>query len=162
VRVLSHNDIANGNILSNRDGQFALIDFEYVSATPPGYDIGNLLVFVLRTCLERNKIPTVDDFTAFHRGLVETYVEHARALGFTHDRDLVFEASALAFVNRLVRTPKAIRTLLRSKETPVGHKLILLQVMAGMLDALTGTGVQPEALSAAAAAPREAGAGRGS
>ncbi|CAH0474020.1 unnamed protein product [Peronospora belbahrii] len=39
--VLSHNDLQYGNIMKNEQGQAVLIDFEYTSYNPRGYDVGN-------------------------------------------------------------------------------------------------------------------------
>ncbi|EGZ11373.1 hypothetical protein PHYSODRAFT_352481 [Phytophthora sojae] len=39
--VLSHNDLQYGNIMKNDAGDAVLIDFEYTSYNPRGYDVGN-------------------------------------------------------------------------------------------------------------------------
>ncbi|KAG6583004.1 Choline/ethanolamine kinase [Phytophthora cinnamomi] len=39
--VLSHNDLQYGNIMKNDAGDAVLIDFEYTSYNPRGYDLGN-------------------------------------------------------------------------------------------------------------------------
>uniref|UniRef100_M4BU58 Choline kinase N-terminal domain-containing protein n=1 Tax=Hyaloperonospora arabidopsidis (strain Emoy2) TaxID=559515 RepID=M4BU58_HYAAE len=39
--VLSHNDLQYGNIMKNEAGEAVLIDFEYTSYNPRGYDLGN-------------------------------------------------------------------------------------------------------------------------
>jgi len=39
--VLSHNDLQYGNIMKNDAGEAVLIDFEYKSYNPRGYDLGN-------------------------------------------------------------------------------------------------------------------------
>ncbi|KAK1946230.1 putative choline kinase 1 [Phytophthora citrophthora] len=39
--VFSHNDMQYGNIMKNEMGDVVLIDFEYTSYNPRGYDIGN-------------------------------------------------------------------------------------------------------------------------
>ncbi|CAI5704921.1 unnamed protein product [Peronospora farinosa] len=39
--VLSHNDLQYGNIMKNDEGDAVLIDFEYTSYNPRGYDLGN-------------------------------------------------------------------------------------------------------------------------
>ena len=39
--VLSHNDLQYGNIMKNEAGEAVLIDFEYTSYNPRGYDVGN-------------------------------------------------------------------------------------------------------------------------
>ncbi|TDH69898.1 hypothetical protein CCR75_004027 [Bremia lactucae] len=39
--VLSHNDLQYGNIMKNDTGDAVLIDFEYTSYNPRGYDLGN-------------------------------------------------------------------------------------------------------------------------
>ncbi|CAI5729557.1 unnamed protein product [Peronospora destructor] len=39
--VFSHNDLQYGNIMKNDDGDAVLIDFEYTSYNPRGYDLGN-------------------------------------------------------------------------------------------------------------------------
>ena len=51
VDALSHNDLAGGNILTGADGKVALLDFESVGVTPAGFDLGSLLLFVLRSRL---------------------------------------------------------------------------------------------------------------
>jgi len=128
--AISHQDIAPGNLLTDASGKVAFIDFENVRVAPPGFDIGDLLVFLIRSNIAADRLPDARTIIAFHKRMVELYVAAARELGHTLSTQSVHASSIYAFVLYMLKPPKQIRITIMPESANVKSRKTIIDLLA--------------------------------
>ncbi|CCI41498.1 unnamed protein product [Albugo candida] len=108
--VLSHNDLQYGNIMSLKDNSVVLIDFEYCSYNPRGYDIGNHFcewAFDYHKSINPHigdftKYPSIQQQRHFCRAYLTSNFESSREITDEQVDGLCMEANAYSQASHLL------------------------------------------------------------
>ncbi|KAI9919157.1 hypothetical protein PsorP6_011290 [Peronosclerospora sorghi] len=108
--VLSHNDLQYGNIMKNEAGDVVLIDFEYTSYNPRGYDVGNHFcewAYDYHKTVNphlgdfKNKYPTADEQRTFCRAYLAGKEGDETSVSETEVEQLRVEANTYTLASHL-------------------------------------------------------------